>query len=75
MRRRNETLEYEVETLRARLGEQSAPAAGAGGNTSINEVMDDLASMERLVNRSLDAGLDEAAGALKTTGQRRRTAA
>jgi chromosome segregation ATPase len=45
VRRRNETLEREVESLKQRLGEQT----GGSGPSSLNEVFDDLAAMERLV--------------------------
>ena len=68
VRRRNEQLEREVESLKRRLGEQQQEAAG--GPTSINEVYDDLAAMERLVNRSLDAGLEDTTAALKTDGSK-----
>ena len=63
MRKTNTRLERENESLRQRLGEQKAEANEGG--TSINEVFDDLAAMERLVSRSLTAGLDETTSALK----------
>ena len=63
VRKTNTRLERENESLRQRLGEQKAEANEGG--TSINEVFDDLAAMERLVSRSLTAGLDETTSALK----------
>ena len=68
VRKRNDQLEREVETLRRRLGEQQAD--DAGGPTSIKEVFDDLAAMERLVNRSLDAGLEDTTAALQNAKEK-----
>ena len=79
VRRRNEQLEREVDNLKQRLGELNGKGEGGG---SINEVFDDIAAMERLVNRSLESGLGDAASALKSDhggtkggGVRKRTSA
>ena len=79
VRRRNEQLEREVDNLKQRLGELNSKGEGGG---SINEVFDDIAAMERLVNRSLESGLGDAASALKSDhggtkggGVRKRTSA
>ena len=59
VRRRNEQLERELESLREILQSRS------GATTHVDAVIDDLAAMERLVNRSAAAGLDEATDALE----------
>ena len=50
MRRRNEQLEREVETLRQRLGEGSAGSVGLG------DVYDNLESMEQIMMSSDEVG-------------------
>jgi DNA repair exonuclease SbcCD ATPase subunit len=58
VRRRNEQLERELEALRELLQSRT-------GATKVDSVLDDLAAMERLVNRSAAAGLHDATDALE----------